>query len=302
MVLIYVVSATRSGSTLLDLLLGNHTQATSVGELRRLHEHLNDDGLCCTCGAPVAACPFWKDVGRELAQRDVTLETLATSIPKPPRRLGLLPDAVEVLPILAGRRMLGAAAGYMRPLDEALQAAENCWSVVDAVGEVTGARVIVDSSKWPAQFKLLYLLRPEQARAVHLVRDGRGVISSWIRRVGEPVWKLALSWTLNNLRAMLLLANLPKSRKLFVRYEDLCRDPEGTMRRICAFAGLPFEDGVLVLDKRDKHNIGGSPHRFDMAETRIVLDEKWRTSLSQRQLAEFRRVGGWLNRALGYGN
>ena len=50
--LLYIVSATRSGSTLLDLLLGNHGEATSVGELRRLQEHLSN-GDRCTCGVSV---------------------------------------------------------------------------------------------------------------------------------------------------------------------------------------------------------------------------------------------------------
>jgi hypothetical protein len=297
--LLYIVSATRSGSTVLDLLLGNHPEATSVGELRRLQEHLSEDGPC-TCGTSVRGCEFWQGMGQTLGRNGVALEELPTSVPKPRRPLGFLPHAVEVLPIFAGRRWMEATRRRVKSLQEALEAAGSCWLVLDAVAQGTGTRVIVDSSKWSDQFKLLYLLRPEQARAIYLVRDGRGVVCSWLRRVGSPVWKLALSWALNNLRAILLLANVPKDRRLLVRYEDLCRDPEGEMRRICAFAGLPFQEQVLILDKRDRHNIGGSQHRFDKAETRIALDDRWRHSLTSKELAEFNRMVGVLNRILGY--
>lgn len=297
--LLYIVSATRSGSTLLDLLLGNHEHAVSIGELRRLHEHFADDSPC-TCGTTVRGCEFWREIGQELRRHGLVLQALQTSIPKPPRCLGFLPNAIEVLPCFVGRRLLEVVGRCAKSLGEALQVAGNCWMVIDAIAEKTAAGVIVDSSKWPDQFKLLYLLRPQQARVIYLVRDGRGVTASWLRRNQWPVWRLALSWSMNNLRAILLLAGVPKHRRLFVRYEDLCRDPKGQMQRICAFAGLPFQERVLVLDLHNRHNVGGSSHRFDASETRILLDDRWRKTISSKQLAEFNRIAGWLNSLLGY--
>jgi hypothetical protein len=55
--LVYIAADSRSGSTLLDLLLGNHDQAISIGELRRLNDHYNKN-LACSCNVHIRICPF----------------------------------------------------------------------------------------------------------------------------------------------------------------------------------------------------------------------------------------------------
>jgi hypothetical protein len=62
-VLVYIASDARSGSTLLDQLLGGHPAAVSVGELCRLSDFVRR-GDRCTCGEPVHECPFWAPVLR----------------------------------------------------------------------------------------------------------------------------------------------------------------------------------------------------------------------------------------------
>lgn len=64
--LIYIVSNGRSGSTLLDLLLGAHPEAMTVGEIQILPWEFKLGGLQpCSCGLQVPECPFWKDVVEE---------------------------------------------------------------------------------------------------------------------------------------------------------------------------------------------------------------------------------------------
>ena len=81
----------RSGSTILDVVLGNHSQIESVGEASNLIRNgwISRESLreipknrlrvpICTCGkrldvlyvdAPDEACPFWSSVRREWVQR-----------------------------------------------------------------------------------------------------------------------------------------------------------------------------------------------------------------------------------------
>jgi hypothetical protein len=100
-------------------------------------------------------------------------------------------------------------------------------------------------------------------KVIHLIRDPRDVYASyrhatWRRNVPSR-WGRAtlrvhghLAWTLRNWRTSVALARRQAAewpgRYRAVRYEDLVGDPAGTLRGLCAFAGVPFESRMLALD------------------------------------------------------
>ena len=59
---LYIMGAGRSGSTLLDMVLGSHPDVRGAGELTNAARNgwlKNED---CSCGRPVNDCPFWTEV------------------------------------------------------------------------------------------------------------------------------------------------------------------------------------------------------------------------------------------------
>ena len=62
---IFVAGAGRSGSTLLDRMLGSVPRVASVGELRHIWKLGLAEDEFCGCGEPFSACPFWARVVRE---------------------------------------------------------------------------------------------------------------------------------------------------------------------------------------------------------------------------------------------
>ncbi|MCU0923931.1 MAG: sulfotransferase, partial [Burkholderiaceae bacterium] len=62
----YICSSGRSGSTLLNLMLGSHPDFVCLGEIEHLPKNVALDTVC-TCGARVSACPFWNRVFDRLA-------------------------------------------------------------------------------------------------------------------------------------------------------------------------------------------------------------------------------------------
>ena len=70
--LVYVLGGGRSGSTLLDTILGNHPTIESVGELSSVLEHGWSDSRQCACGQSAPQCPFWSEVRRDWARRTDT--------------------------------------------------------------------------------------------------------------------------------------------------------------------------------------------------------------------------------------
>ena len=65
--LVMIASAGHSGSTLLDLLLGNHPRVSGAGEMNRLTLYASD--RMCACGATVTNCSYWNQVRAAITKR-----------------------------------------------------------------------------------------------------------------------------------------------------------------------------------------------------------------------------------------
>lgn len=94
------------------------------------------------------------------------------------------------------------------------------------------------------------------------------------------------------------LARMPRNRWTEVRYEELCADPEATLRRLLAFLDLD-PDSVRLDFRAVQQHVIGNGMRFDTTSA-IKLDDRWKTALTPEQLATFDRIAGDLNRRLGY--
>lgn len=116
--------------------------------------------------------------------------------------------------------------------------------------------------KTPIYFTIipqLVALYPE-ARFIHLIRDGRDVAISWIDLNYDRYYEPKFEWTMAMAKRKEFIAGPYADRILEVRYEDLARDLESTVRRICAFLDEEFEPGMLswsslqtLIPERERH-------------------------------------------------
>ena len=285
--MLFIGGLGRSGSTVLDMLLTGVPGVVSIGEVRHLWARGLRDNSLCACGLPFHDCPFWGEVGERAFGGWDSLdpdEAIATAR-KADRHRQLLQTAAHA-PI--GRERLERYAALLQPLFEAVQA-------------ITGANLIVDSSKDGPQGFALRSVPGIDLRAVHLVRDSRGVAFSWTKSVQRPddttadgqlmsrmsPGKTALMWLDQNMLLEVLGRSVPTTR---VRYEDLMAKPDRQLRRIFQIADITRLPQRL-LDESDvrpveNHAIAGNPVRFSAGKTPLVLDEQWRTELpgGQRRL------------------
>ncbi|MCA9582865.1 MAG: hypothetical protein KC416_13795, partial [Myxococcales bacterium] len=184
--LAYVAGPGRSGSTLLGLLLNNHPDICSLGEVHRV-------GLCaaegfqpCTCGMPVAECAFWCAVDRDLAKRlgrpgESILAT--TQFALDPREVSPVAGALQKGLLVGGaRRAYGLFAPRWVPAHHAAVGAS--LELYESVRAVSGARVVVDSTKDARRLAALYFADPKAFRVLYMIRDGRAVAASEMRREG----------------------------------------------------------------------------------------------------------------------
>ena len=320
--LAYIAASSHSGSTLLAMLLGAHPQACTAGELRLTN--IGDPArYLCSCGEKIAQCSFWQSVTHRMQARGVASFSplnggtgiLDAPGPYAPRLLAPLHrgPALEMVRDVA----LGLSAGWRRHLRESQRRNALLLSVLH---EITGAKVIVDSSKLPLRLKYLLPVPGIDVKVIRLVRDGRAVALTYtdewnfadasdptLRNGGtgvrcapprQNIAEGAREWRRSNESADCLVARLPREQWLQVRYEDLCSQPEAELRRICDFLGLAPEQVTLNFRARQQHVIGNGM-RLDRTEV-IRADERWREHLTAEALQSFDQVAGELNRRYGY--
>ncbi|MCB0874679.1 MAG: sulfotransferase [Solirubrobacterales bacterium] len=162
-----------------------------------------------------------------------------------------------------------------------------------------------------------------ESRFIHLIRDGRDVaLSQTARALNEqpPPAEQAARWVKRIRKSRDQAATLKGPRYVEARYEDLVRDPETTLRRICEFVDLPWEEEMLRYHERAAERLAemaGSlraegTHAEQEAGYRIANHapttkppdpaklDKWRREMSPGDLAAYDAVAGELLSELGY--
>ncbi|MFT4625020.1 MAG: hypothetical protein ACI8PZ_003686 [Myxococcota bacterium] len=211
-VVVYIGGAARSGTSALGLLLGAAPGVVWAGELRHLARDLVEDRQC-TCGARASACPVWSEVGKRL----------------------------------------GGPAGWRRArrrsaLDRLAWGTDG--STVRAVAAVTGARIVIDSSKHGArpwglvrdglQVVLVQVVRsPERLADRHARR--RGAVSE--QRAASPV-----GWMVRDLETGLRWRSLRASHPVVqVDWDALVAD-RALLVDVCAAADIPAEPVLAAAE------------------------------------------------------
>jgi hypothetical protein len=133
------------------------------------------------------------------------------------------------------------------------------------------------------------------ARFVHIVRDAREAAQSFHRRYGYSPVHTVYRWKKLVAQGRAQGLRLGTERYLELRYEDLTRDPEAGMRRVCGFLGLPF-DAVVV-----ESSMRMTGEAVDRSAGRIVENsDKWRLYFDEPTVQALERVAGRALRESGY--
>ena len=168
---LYLGGLGRSGTTLVERLLGELPSVCAIGELVHLWQRDILDDERCGCGVRFSACPFWTQVGARAFGGWHNVDV---------SRVHALRDSVE-----RTRHIPRLASGQM-PDPEVREYANYYARVYAAAAAVSGAEVVVDSSKHSALAHVLRWADDLDLKVVHVVRDARGVAYSWTKTVTRP--------------------------------------------------------------------------------------------------------------------
>jgi hypothetical protein len=269
--ILYIAGWGRSGSTILDNVLGQVEGFFSTGEIRSIWDRGLLENWPCSCGAPFRDCELWKKV---------FVAAFGGFDRVDPRRMTAIRDRLDrPWKVFFPQRLpSGAIAEYRSALTR----------LYAAIASVTGCHVVVDSSKTPAYARILQDLPRFRVDIVHLLRDPRAVAFSWQRK---RLWvrdgaaymsrfgptRSSLIWDARQIATEAVGRRDPR-RYLRLRYEDFVAAPGAGVARVLALTGhgtVPHFTAGGRLELRPVHGISGNPSRFARGSVQLKVDDEW---------------------------
>jgi hypothetical protein len=285
---LYVVGLGRSGSTILSNSLGQIPGFFSGGELNFIWRHNVLENRLCGCGRPFRECPVWTRV------MDQAFGGMDGVDPRAMMRLQNLGTRTRHIPMMLTR---GGRRSLAQRLEKLLIAYGRLY---EAIGAITGSRVIVDSSKEPAHGFAMSMVPGVDFYALHLLRDPRAAAYSWSKKKPQPDTdardfmvrfspaKSSALWDSWNASAEALWRRVP-DRYLRLRYEDFVADPRECFEKILALVGEPDAGPPLVGEREVKlgvsHTVSGNPNRFETGAVELRTDREWTSRMKPRDKA-----------------
>src|SRR5262249_42099034 len=209
--LVFLIGAPRSGTTLLARMLSAHSQIHG-----RAEPHLI---------TPIAHLGYFGKVQKAPYDPNNVEQAIREVVEEIPRH----------------------EAGYL----DALRAYTNAMYAQLMEAAPPGQRLFLD--KTPAYAPaMLHLCAPSRchrgARHVALTRHPLAVLSSYVESFFDGDYRVALDHNPILQRYVPELARLvrdPPVPRVWVKYEDLVKEPEANVRRICEHLGVPFEEPMI---------------------------------------------------------
>ncbi len=290
--IIYIMGDGRSGSTVLSVILGNHPEIASVGELHRWAEF---QGQTKPGDEKEESKRFWANVHTQYCQNGSmpdfgNLVALQNNFEKYKRFFNVL---------------LSSATQERQEYHQYLK------RLYEAICHVTGNQIIVDETKRAGRAYELLNEKELDTRVIHLIRDPRGVVWSQLKTNIEHKPKPPLTtiahYNIKNCMGLLVQWLSPNQSVLRIRYEDLVTDPETTLTHIGQFIGISMKpvtrkiisgENLWVPNLIDGNRIRKKDRiklRFDM-EWQRKLPRSWRLVTILLTLPLFLGFGYWHKR------
>jgi amino acid adenylation domain-containing protein len=246
---IFVLSPPRSGTTLMRVMLGGHPRLFAPPELELLSYNTLAERRASYTGRDA----FW------------------------------LEGLVRAVMAVCGCTAEEATETTARWADEG-------WTARRAYGQLQewlGERILVDKTPSYA-LDAAILQRAEEDFAeplyIHLVRHPYGMIRSFEEAKLDQIFfrqdhpfdrrELAeLIWLVSQENILRFLAGVPSRRRHRIHFEELLREPEAELRRLCGFLGLEFDPAMIRPYEDRARRMTDGIH----AESRMLGDVKFHT-------------------------
>jgi len=286
MKIVLLASSGRSGSTILERIMGQIEDIFPLGEVNHIWKRSFIENQLCGCGKPFKECDFWKEVVKKFI---IDEKYDPQYIFKLQRSVG----RIRHLPILLFPKL--RSYKYKKLLYKYMKVLEKFYKIVD---ELSNHKILIDSSKLPTHAFILYEMGFD-IYLIHLVRDSRAVAYSWQRKKKRPeiywrsgymsrynIIKSVQDWTLKNCLFEYLKKKIKHHKT--VSYEIFSKFPKSTVIELIKWLPINFSKDKINFFKNEKviylkkinHTVSGNPVRFKQGEIEIRPDIEWMRKMS----------------------
>lgn len=286
--IIFVVGASRSGTTMLNRILGKHPSIAAMNELHYFGDL------------------FEFGANQRLFQGKRLVDTVAKLFAR--YRRGLWYDRLVEGDSESAKTIVNDIRG---PMD----GKELFYRFIEQVAKETGASLVAEQTPRNIYYAADLLEAYPDARVLHIVRDPRAVIASqkrrWTRRSALnakniPMLEAVREWLNYHPYTMSLLWKKAftagrgveaSDRYMRVRFEDLVEDPWQVVGRVCGFLGVSFEKGMLEIPQIDSSVRSADNAAVGIQKTAV---DSWKNVLSEGEVLLIERLLSGEMQGLGY--
>ncbi len=307
--IIYIAGYGRSGSTLLERVLQLQPEIHAGGELVNFFDYYSSQHNLCTCGQPFISCSFWGGVARQLEQEGFPVQDYPYFSKLRRKCEAALSHGGALFRSGYHQEYIRLTTAFFKAVFSQLKAPRH---------------ILTDSSKTAfAEFRRpenIYQLKGFKIKAVHLVRDPRGVVWSMQKGLNRDleagrshrkplIWlRAVMGWIRANRTADSLRTVLGKMDCCLIQYEDLAVNPMQTLERLQAVLEINLGRSINIAAKVMQgqvtkapaaHQLAGNRMRFNPDLT-IKLDSTWKQRLGPAHNKLIIALAGPLMRKYGY--
>jgi len=298
--IVYIAGYSRSGSTILDILLGSHPDIFSTGELVYLFDDWLNNSRVGTCGEVYEKCSFWKNF-------------------KLPQEINFH-EAVKVIRSVEARKQINALINEKIEEEVTRKYKLIQSALYNYIFESSGKNIVVDSSKnsrdMAGRFFALHRYTEFDIYVIHLIKNGLSIVESFVKKGRN--WTLegygkndrfaaarsSMGWFLANTLTERLGKQMPQKKFIQIKYEELLNHPENTLHTISHLLDIDISEVIdLIKNKAPlnaKHNVGGNRLRLEKEIKFNTSNQLKEIKLSSYHRLIFNLIGGRLNKRFGY--
>ncbi len=276
---VYIATLSRSGSTLLGMMLDNHSKVFHMGE-SFYWKKLNPNSVKCSCG----------EVGCEILTHVYNRVNNLSEV-------NAIYDACSMIDQIEEPKKIYhklSLPNNKRPLGSVNLDYLACKLKLSCIGietlsnifrETTGMDIIVDNTKSIRTAE--YLVKRKNWKIILLTRDPMGMASSnknaGARKKVPRTVAMKIPVYIEFAKRALRIIGM--QNVLHIKYEDLCLNPKVKLGEICNFINVSFEEKMLAFKFNRGHTLMGNRMRFN-SNDKIKEDLSWMFNLSDKEKKE----------------
>ena len=236
--LIYIMGAGRSGTTALATFLGNSREIQNIGEMHQFFDYLNKNKEC-SCGTLFAECKFWNE--------KLSPELLNSSF-----KNRVLSEKME------SHSSIIKHLFNLFTKQELEQYSSIHFKILEQISINNDKKIILDSSKYIGRVLSLKNLKDFDLKVIYVVRDVRGVINSFLKKVQTTKHPLntILYYLIINSAASFIATFILKRKVIKIKYEDLVDKPIFLFERLEKFLNIDLADIKIKIKNEEAFKIG----------------------------------------------